>query len=70
MQILIQIHIKTIGKSQGGLGFRQIGPLADFAANWAAHFLVLWQIGPPDAANWAPTDWAPTDWAPSNWAPR
>ena len=27
-------------------GSRQIGPLADLVANWAPHFLVLWQIGP------------------------
>ena len=28
------------------IGPRQIGPLADLAANFAQHFFVLWQIGP------------------------
>ena len=53
-----------------GVGSRQIGPLADLAANWAPHFLVPWQIGPLEnvgAQNWAPANQVPADWAPADW---
>ena len=36
----------VLGKLGPSLIWWQIGPLADLVANWAPHFLVLWQIGP------------------------
>ena len=61
MQVCV-INLSTKGKttsptlcSSGSKGgSRQIGPLADLAANWA-QFAVFWQIGPLAnfGANWA-----------------
>ena len=69
---------KSVDTFQKKIGSRQIGPLADLAANWAPHFLgpnlpFLGKLGPgklgpgrlgPLAADWAPANWAPADWAP------
>ena len=55
-------HGGNMGSRQ--IGPRQIGPLADLAANWAPHFLVRWQIGPLEIR---PGKFCPSDWALPNY---